>query len=309
MDYLGGINLFTSHFVIGCIEIETKANTLETKSLRNWINFKDSDWGMENYTTKRTQYISYPHIIELDVLSDVLLDLARIYKKEFPYSTKLNFIEHTFSYTLYDLERFVNRDFRFLMSPPEEKLYEFYTYYSDVDREYLDFGTDKDSSIENYKQYYKRVISFINEFDYDNLVKESSVKNDITEETSQIDELDYINNFRKEDFKLIEAVLFERGYLNSEKKWSKKASDITRLFNFLKANNFIKINNLISEKGEIKRIFNLLAKRYSFNLAVKNLEASRMKLYQDYNSHMPFLKSTLDSNNQDNKPTSYNFSR
>ncbi len=84
MQQSGGLNLFESHFVMGCIEcsrIHTKTETDEIRALHDWLHWKDTDYGMVKYKSDRTQYVSYLHIIEIELFVQILSDLASIYIK------------------------------------------------------------------------------------------------------------------------------------------------------------------------------------------------------------------------------------
>ena len=106
MEKLGKSNLFTSHFIMGCPEVNrecTKTETTEIEALHKWIDFKDNDWAMDRYRTDRTQYIAFLEIIELEAFKEITQGLYQSYCKEYPYSSKKDFINHVFEYTIYDL--------------------------------------------------------------------------------------------------------------------------------------------------------------------------------------------------------------
>lgn len=164
MEYLGGVNLLTYHFTIGCKEsslIYTKTITNHIESLHKWIDFKNNDWGMKQYNTDNTQYICYLEIIPIEILKEIIKDLYTIYKKKYPYSEYSNFIEYTFDYTLYDLKRIIERDYHWLSESPNENIFTYYNNYLINDREYIDFGLNTDLDIEYFKQYYKLVIELL----------------------------------------------------------------------------------------------------------------------------------------------------
>ncbi|MDB4083053.1 hypothetical protein N9502_02175 [Vicingaceae bacterium] len=171
MEYLGGRNLFTSHFIIGCREVNrkfTKTETLEIEALHKWLDFKDNDWGMDRYRTNRTRYIAFLETIELETFKEITEGLYQSYCKEFPYSTKKDFIKYVFDYTIFDLERFLKMDLHWLGEAPNENNYSFYTVYSQSAREFLDFVINSKFLIEHYKQYYKVILEYLKSFENDN---------------------------------------------------------------------------------------------------------------------------------------------
>ncbi len=191
MEYLGGINLFTSHFIIGCKEDSrefTKTETIEIEALHKWIYFKDTDWGMERYRTDRTQYIDFLEIIELETFKEITEGLYQSYCKEFPYSTKKDFIKHVFDYTIFDLERFLKLDLHWLGEAPNEDNYSFYTVYSYHDEALLDFAIDAKLNIEHYKQNYKVILGYLKSFESNIKATKEQQKNE-TLPPQQIDEI------------------------------------------------------------------------------------------------------------------------
>tara|TARA_B110000285_G_C15138189_1_gene628677 strand:- start:2956 stop:3831 length:876 start_codon:yes stop_codon:yes gene_type:complete len=168
---LKGVNLFTSHFVIGCKECNlgfTKTHTEQIDSLHKWMNWKNTDYAMDRYRTKHTQYIDFLHIIDLEELESVLKLIVKNYKIENPYSDKIDFLKNTFSYTIWELEEFIkNADIHYLGQAPNEDRYEFHTFYDRLSGEFVDYAIDSNFSIDYYKQYYKRVIELINQIDFE----------------------------------------------------------------------------------------------------------------------------------------------
>ncbi|WP_027137233.1 hypothetical protein [Gaetbulibacter saemankumensis] len=162
MEELGGFNLFTSHFVIGCL---TNANNdLESKKeLNNWLKFKDSDSEMDKYRVNQTQYVDFLHEIDLSIFKDYLLDLVKNYKKAFPYADREDFINHVFGYSLFHLGNFIEREYRFLGSYSTSSNYNFYCYFEVSSSQYLDFTIPSDKTIEYFKQYYSKVIQLIDD--------------------------------------------------------------------------------------------------------------------------------------------------
>jgi hypothetical protein len=174
MGYSEEVNVLTSNFVMGCL-LPTDNNIECVDSLNKWIVFKDSDWTMKNKNTDRTKYISFLHIIALPILKEIVIDLAKIYRKQYPYGEKNDFIEYYFDYTLIDIDRIANRDYTFYGTPPTIPNHEFYYWLEQPANEFLDFAIPTDQDIENYKQYFRKVIQFLNELDY----KKASRNNDL----------------------------------------------------------------------------------------------------------------------------------
>lgn len=169
MEYSGGLNLFTSHFIMGTIEADkrfTKTETKEIKALHLWLNFKNTDWALDKFKN-RTQYVAFLHCIELNDLNQILNDLATIYKKSYPYAEKKDFIEYFFSYTLYDLETLVSSNPTFY-GQSKVKDFDFYYLYDQPCSEFCDFAIASDKTINFYKQYFRKVIALIKNIEFDN---------------------------------------------------------------------------------------------------------------------------------------------
>lgn len=162
----GGFNLFTSHFIIGCTEVNrnfTLTETDEIDALHKLIEFKDNDPHMTKYRTRNTLYISYLRIIPIEDFREILEELKTVYRKKYPYSEPKDFIKHHFEGTIFELKRIVENSFYFtwMSEPPNENKYTYYTYFSHEDRENIDFGILNDYDIDYYTQYYQRVIDLI----------------------------------------------------------------------------------------------------------------------------------------------------
>lgn len=183
MEYLGGFNVFTSHFIIGCKEVQrefTKTETKEIKALHSWLYFKDNDWGMWKYRSDKTQYIDFLEIIELEQFKKITEQLYQIYFKEYPFSTRQDFIDFVFQYTIYDLERFLTLNLICMGNAPNELHYTFYTVYIFDEREFLDFAIDSRYDIEHYRQYYKRVLSYLKSFAEEQELIPQQLNNDVS---------------------------------------------------------------------------------------------------------------------------------
>ncbi len=190
MEYTGGINLFTAHFVIGCKESEkrfTKTETPEIAAFHDWIDFKTNDWGMAKYRPERTQYVCFLRIIDLEDFSEILKDYAKIYKEKFPYATKDDFIEHTFSQTIHDLEKIISREYTWIGGTPTNHEYSYYYYFDNKMQEFLDFAIPEEDEIEHYIQYYKRVLRIISDFDYDKFVPNQNLLDNDTNRNKEPD--------------------------------------------------------------------------------------------------------------------------
>ena len=172
MENLNSVPLFSSFFIIGCSECErtnTKTNTIEIETLHKWIDWKDGNLTLKRkYNSNKTEYVSFLQIIDLNLFKQLLIELNKIYKKEYPYSNKEDFINHIFRMTIEDLKWFIERDYRLLPTPTNVDQYRFYTYFDKGNEQFVDFVVSKDLTIEHYKQYYKKVLEFLNEFDFEN---------------------------------------------------------------------------------------------------------------------------------------------
>lgn len=175
MEHLGNFNLFTSQFIMGCDL--GKYNDLEAKkALHSWLEYKDSDFAMDSYRVKNTQYVAFLHDIDISRFKDCLADLIIIYKNDFPNAEKEDFLNYVFGYSLYYIKQFISRDYRFLGSPDNKSSFDFYCYYHEIDKAYLDYVIPNNKTIEHFKQLYKKFIKIINNIEFEDVALTSSEK-------------------------------------------------------------------------------------------------------------------------------------
>lgn len=217
MDYLSSENLFFSKYVIGC-ELPNNTNIDCIKTLHNWLYFKDNDYGMSRYRTDRTQFIAFLNIIDLPVLKEIINDLIIIYKKEYPFGEKADFIEQIFSYTLYSLESFVEyENYTFYGTPPNIKNEVYYKFERD-DNEYIEFVTEPVKDIEYYQQYYKKVIEMINNLDFENPQIKSKPRQqkknlqNMRDKLFEINEKNYLDLVKEYSFSENEGFFIHRNF-------------------------------------------------------------------------------------------------
>ena len=177
MDNLGGINLFTSHFIVGTLLPKNKEIEC-VKALHEWFNFKDTDRGMSKCNTDRTQFVDFLHVIELPDLKGILRDIVRNFKKSYPYAGKEDFLESVFGHTLWRLKWFTSNDYSYYGVPPNLN---FAVYYLKEEGEFIDFAIPANLDIEHYKQYYKQVIHIINAIEFGDSDTSSEIKPSKTE--------------------------------------------------------------------------------------------------------------------------------
>ncbi len=187
MDILGNLNLFSNHFVIGCCEsslLHTKTLTNEIISFHKWNDFIRTDYAMDKFID-RVQYIDYPHIISLDNVKQIKIDLYNIYIKSYPYSSYEDFIKSVFEYTIYDLKNFIDFDFTWTGTPPNINDYEYFYFFERGTNEFLFYGLLSEFDDKHYKQYYKRVIDIL----------ETPIDIDLSEnQINDIDKTQIVNN-------------------------------------------------------------------------------------------------------------------
>lgn len=188
MEELGRYNLFTSHFIIGAA-ISDNVQLDCITAIKKWLIFKNSANGMEKHRVNKTQYVDFLHEIDIKEFEICLNDFVKVYKKAFPHGKKRDFIKHIFEYSLYDLQNFINREYKFLGSPSNKSNYDYYYFYEVSSNEYLDFAISSKKTIEHYKQYYKKVIQLINDVPFNQIHLEIERKEDLDEikKTTEID--------------------------------------------------------------------------------------------------------------------------
>jgi hypothetical protein len=168
MEHLGNKSLFTSHFVLGGTEVNrkfTKTKTDVLEALHMWLNFKDNDQGMENYSIVRTRSVDFLEIIELQTFKEITQELHRSYCLEYPYSSRKDFLKHVFEYTIHDLERFLELDLYCHGEVLNENKYCFYTVFMDDAMQFIDFAISGEKEIEHYQQYYRAVLYYLKSFE------------------------------------------------------------------------------------------------------------------------------------------------
>jgi len=168
MEHLGNRSLFTSHFVLGGKEADrkfTKTKTDVLEALHKWLNFKDNDQGMENYSSLRTRSVDFLEIIELETFKEITQELHRLYCLEYPYSSRKDFLEHVFEYTIHDLKRFLELDLICHGEVLKDKTYCFYSHFIDDAKQFKDFAISGEKEIEYYQQYYRAVLNYLKSFE------------------------------------------------------------------------------------------------------------------------------------------------
>ena len=168
MEHLGNRSLFTSHFVLGGKEADrkfTKTKTDVLEALHKWLNFKDNDQGMENYSSMRTRSVDFLEIIELETFKEITQELHRLYCLEYPYSSRKDFLEHVFEYTIHDLKRFLELDLICHGEVLKDKTYCFYSHFIDDAKQFKDFAISGEKEIEYYQQYYRAVLNYLKSFE------------------------------------------------------------------------------------------------------------------------------------------------
>jgi hypothetical protein len=169
MKTLGNFNLFSSDFIIGspeCNVQNSNSKITQIEVLHKWMNYKDSDWGMTKYRTERTQYISFPQVIDLQDLFLIIQDLMHIYKLQYPYATKEGFIETVFGFTIFDIGNFIECEYTRYGGCPNVNGFHFYYTYQRISNEFIDFVLDHDKDFDYYKQYFKKVLQLIEDIEY-----------------------------------------------------------------------------------------------------------------------------------------------
>lgn len=169
--YLRNVNLFVSHFVTGTITVNrkfTKTETFEIEALHKWLDFKNNDSITNKYHTYNTRFIKFLEIIDIEIFKKITENLYQSYYKEYPYSTKSDFIKHFFDYTIFDLKRFLKLDLEFLGKAPNENNYLFYTAYDHRKKDFLDFAINSKLDTEHYKQYYRAILKYLETFENNN---------------------------------------------------------------------------------------------------------------------------------------------
>jgi len=168
MEHLGNRSLFTSHFVLGGKEADrkfTKTKTDVLEALHKWLNFKDNDQGMENYSSLRTRSVDFLEIIELETFKEITQELHRLYCLEYPYSSRKDFLEHVFEYTIHDLKRFLELDLICHGEVLNDQTYCFYSHFIDDAKQFKDFAISGEKEIEYYQQYYRVVLNYLKSFE------------------------------------------------------------------------------------------------------------------------------------------------
>ncbi len=243
MKHLAEQNLFSHHFVIGAFDVSLYDNDKGLKkTVKEWINFKDNNFLLKRYRSDRTKYIDYYKIIDFDKLKYYVHRIYKTYKNKYPYSDVNDFIENVFRYTIFDLERFIERDYYYLATPNPEHKFDYYTYYDG--EEFIDIGIQKGLDVDYYKQYFKRVLEYLKIGFVEEIMNEKEDNN-----TKQ-------NNVDKWNFSVLEwATIFYYAY--ETKLLSDEKNTIEKIKQFLKQHNIATtINSFKNKYYEAKKRIN-----------------------------------------------------
>jgi hypothetical protein len=219
MQYLGGTYLLINWYVIGGTRPLLKGNEF-TENLNKWITYKDNDWGMSKYRTAKTQYIFEICEIELSVLKEIFNDLIGIYKSEYQYSEKADFIKDVLESTIFLFSDFiedVKTEYTWLGDVPYSGCNVYYKNTS-YGTERIDFICNEGKSIEYYQQYAKRVLALIDNLDFDK--NDTIIPPQKAETKKELEKQPFTNNFDRitqtEIYKHFKAGLVETGYLSEQ---------------------------------------------------------------------------------------------
>lgn len=189
LHHLGKINLLSSRFIIGEVEVDqifTKKGTVEIEALHKWLEFRyysmklDRDWSGDSYYSYKRRSIYFLNIIDIEVFKKLTEGLCQSYKREFPYSEEKDFIRSVFHESISFLERFLNLD---LIQVGDIKLtneveYSFYMDEDDINTEFSDFAIKSEYHMEHYKQYYSQVIKYLQSFKEDKITEQQEINID-----------------------------------------------------------------------------------------------------------------------------------
>ncbi len=185
IDTLGSHNLFANKFIIGTnsvIKEYTKTSTEEIEALHRWLEFKETDPFMDNYRLEYTQSIQFLKIIEIPLFNDIVKDLHKTYKRRFLYAANTDFVNDVFGLTVSSLKRLLKceeeGELIYMGAPPGEKVYTYYRYSIGLNTSGTELAIKQDHDISNYLQYYRLVLSILD--DLDSLIKTSKIQ-DIAE--------------------------------------------------------------------------------------------------------------------------------
>jgi hypothetical protein len=228
MEQLGKKCILFSQFVEGA----QKATFPKNKDIEyindfyTWKKIKDNPSNSEEYYPcgKTQYYILFPkEVICLDILNEILNDLAGIYKRAFPFGTKQDFLDYVLDGTLSKLNAIVNADIIEFADSPSDKT-TIYIQNLGIRGEVIEYILDSSMNIDYYKQYFRKVIKLIEEFDF--------------EHSESIEALEIINEFDEENNNSIEALErttkmgLENGKIPEESPFGNLKSDQDQLKEF-----------------------------------------------------------------------------
>lgn len=216
MEYSGGTNLFTSHFIIGhrmANKKNTKTETIQVAAYNRWLEFKENDFVLNKYL-RRTDFVAFLDFKDLDKFKKIVEDLFCIYTKKFPDSKKSDFISYVFEYTIGDLEYFLGLHLNWLGEPRNEDNYTFFTSCDRISKRYEDFAIRADYELEHYKQFYRAALDYLDSF-----VKDISPTN--KQETRELTinqiALKYVYSGNQVTRKNSDAIIVQYGHKSGEK--------------------------------------------------------------------------------------------
>lgn len=166
-----GINMFSSDFIMGC-EHPARSSVSMVDTLNCWMAFKDTNPRMRRKTTARTQYISFPHTVDIDTFLNILNDLASIYRTSYPEGTESDFINHLLGESISDIQAFLKSDYRLVPNTPCEG-YKVYSYFDRLASEYVDVLIPANLEIKHIKHHYKSILDKIQGFQFERPTEDS----------------------------------------------------------------------------------------------------------------------------------------
>ena len=148
----------------------------KVRAVNLWQYFLNHDFSFN--TNRSIERICYLHIIPLEDLQKILIDLHSIFKKEYPFSKIEDFKKMVFQETIYDLKDLIkwyeSNKIVWLSEPPSEQNFTYYSVYTEFfGEDVIHFGIEQKYDIDYYVHYFKRVLELIDSF---NIVEKTEIK-------------------------------------------------------------------------------------------------------------------------------------
>lgn len=175
---MGYDNLLFDQFIFGATLNNTKI--LKSEVVNVWFEHTQSQYERAMFKAyNNIDFVSFLNIIDLETINDFIVELWKVYKTKYTYSSKEDYIKSFWQFTIYEIEDFLKETY--YVSGYNYKGFQLWFCNDKTDiSNNLWYFLDEDKDPDYYKQYFKKVIELLKNFQCVNFLP-----NETTEQNNQ----------------------------------------------------------------------------------------------------------------------------